>query len=176
MSFSHKDLSIRPLEREDLPWLQELRNSQNTWMFLTDINMVSLEQETLWFQQLQTDRSRKYFTVIENTTKDKVGIVRFTSIDYINRSICVGADISEDYRGRGYGKQVTELQLEYCFKFLNMNRAWLLVADFNTKAHHIYQSTGFKEEGRQRQALFREGKYYDYICMSVLANEYILKL
>ena len=171
MGFSHKELSIRPLERADLTWLQDLRNNEDTWMFLTDIRMVSMDQEIQWFEHLQQDQTRKYFTIIENATNNPVGVVRFTSIDWINRSICIGADILKNYRGRGFGRTITELQLEYCFNFLNLNRVWLLVADFNTKAHHIYESVGFKEEGRLREALYREGKYHDYICMSIIGKD-----
>jgi len=30
---------------------------------------------------------------------------------------------------------------------------------------------GFQHEGRQRQALFRDGEYHDVLLMSILADE-----
>lgn len=174
MSFILNNLSLRPLETTDLEWLQFCRNDQSTWNFLTDIQMVSLFQEEQWFKSTQSDPTKKYL-VIEDSSKlipPKIGIIKLTPIDWINRTICIGADIHPEMRGKGYGKGLWPLILKYCFHYLNMNRVWFLVAEFNERGIHIYKKTGFQEEGRMRQALYRDNKYYDYILMSMLKSEY----
>jgi RimJ/RimL family protein N-acetyltransferase len=89
-------------------------------------------------------------------------------IDYINRSIRVGGDIHKDYRGKGYGTKMFELIVSYCFNYLNSRRLWLMVLETNEKAIQLYKKIGFKEEGRQIEAVFKNGKYIDYLMMSKL--------
>jgi diamine N-acetyltransferase len=53
-----------------------------------------------------------------------------------------------------------------------MNRLWLLVLENNEPAKNLYKKMGFVNEGVQRQAIFKEGQYHDYIMMSLLRGEY----
>ncbi len=43
---------------------------------------------------------------------------------------------------------------------------------FNERAYKSYLKCGFKEEGRLRQRIFRNGKYHDEILMGLLREEY----
>jgi diamine N-acetyltransferase len=174
MSFILGSLSLRPLEKSDLQWLQAHRNDQSTWMNLTDIRMVSMDQEEQWFSGIQRDPARMCL-VIEDCSRlvpKSIGIIKLSQIDWINRSLSIAADIAPDSRGSGYGKALWPLILKYCFQFLNMNRVWFLVADWNSVGKHIYTKVGFKTEGVMRQALYRDGQYHDYILMGMLRSEY----
>lgn len=163
-------VSLRPLDNSDLEWLRSLRNDESTWTNLGDPKMVSDVQQQLWFNGLTADRTRMYLVVSYQDIA--VGIVRMTQIDLINRSACIGMDIASEYRGQGIGSKAYTMLIKYCFHVLNLHRIWLLVIDFNARARHLYESVGFQEEGRMRQAIYRNGQYHDYICMSILSSEY----
>ena len=62
--------------------------------------------------------------------------------------------------------------LRFIFEQMNMNKVKLNVFSFNPRALRMYQTCGFKEEGRLRQELFRDGKYHDIILMGLLREEY----
>jgi RimJ/RimL family protein N-acetyltransferase len=53
-----------------------------------------------------------------------------------------------------------------------MNRLYLLVLESNTIARALYDKVGLKTEGIQRKAVYKNGKYEDYIMMSILQEEY----
>lgn len=74
--------------------------------------------------------------------------------------------------GQGYGREALSLLQKFAFETLNLNRLELEVYDFNERGRRCYASCGFKEEGRLRQKMFKNGKYCDVIVMSVLAEEY----
>ena len=93
-------------------------------------------------------------------------------VDHINRSIRVGADVVPALRGKGFGKAIYSAIKKYCFDYLNMHRVWLAVLEANERAIGLYRKVGFKEEGRYREAVFRDGRYQDYILMSILEVEY----
>ena len=116
---------------------------------------------------------RRYYVVCDDG-HDFIGIVRNShdEIDKANRSIRVGADIVRELRGQGYGRKVYRLLKKYCFDYLNMHRVWLAVLDTNEAGRRLYESEGFEVEGRYREAIFRDGKYHDYILMSILEQQY----
>jgi diamine N-acetyltransferase len=83
--------------------------------------------------------------------------------------ILIGA---ADWWNKGYGTEVTELLTFYGFDRLNLNKVWLGVTDENKGGMRAYEKAGFRVEGRLRQELYRNSRYYDAIRMSVLRDEY----
>jgi RimJ/RimL family protein N-acetyltransferase len=161
---------FRVIEEKDLEWARILHNSPEVLYMLTDTSFVNEKQQQKWFEKISLDNSSRRLIIEFNN--ERIGIARLDDIDYINNSICVGLDIHKKFRGKGHGFKSFKVLLKYCFDELNMNRVWLLVADFNTKAFNLYKKLGFKEEGRQRERLYRNGKYNDYIMMSIIHSEY----
>jgi len=174
-----KELGFRPLEKEDLEAVRELRNDPTTWAALTSIGQISRAGQERWFEMLQHDTGRAYFSVFEVKRDhpvmyygDMVGVIRMDEIDINNRSVRVGCDVMPTMRGKGWGTMIMESILDFTFRQWNMHRAWLCVKSDNNIAHRLYTSAGFKEEGRMRAAIYRDGEYTDYIVMSILRDEY----
>ena len=169
--FIYEGLTLRTLEENDLERIRKLRNDPSTWTMLSDITLIDSEMQKRWFQQVRADNSKKYY-VFFNKEHDFIGIVRTDEIDWINRSIRIGADVVPNLRAKGYGSKVFRLLKKYCFDYLNMHRIWLAVLDYNEIALKLYEKQGFKVEGRYRESIFRDGSYHDYIIMSILEQEY----
>ena len=162
--------NIRIIEAKDIDWARKLHNDPEVLFMLTDSTFVSEIQQKVWYERLSlSNSSRRYVIEYEG---ENIGLIRLDDIDLLNRSICVGLDIKKKYRRNGHGYHSFKLLIKYCFDELNMNRIWLLVASFNINAIGLYNKLGFKEEGRQRERLFRNGKYSDYIMMSILRSEF----
>jgi len=140
-------------------------------MNLGNIEMIGLRQEKEWFERMLSTRTARYY-ILYSAEIDFIGIVRTDEIDYINRSIRVGGDLLLEHRGQGHGTRMFELLKKYCFDYLNMNRMWLLILETNEVAIKLYEKAGFVEEGRQRHAIYRDGRYVDYVMMSLLRSEY----
>ncbi|MBO4921592.1 MAG: GNAT family N-acetyltransferase [Lachnospiraceae bacterium] len=59
--------------------------------------------------------------------------------------------VDETKRGKGYGKRMLELGLQYAFKILKAKKVTIGVFENNTPAYACYKSLGFKEaEGEER--------------------------
>lgn len=163
-------LSLIPLEERHLETLRQLRNSPNTWYFLTSTLPIKPKSQLRWFEGLCRDKNRLYFA-IEKRGKF-VGIVRSDEWDMTNQSVRIGADVVPKYRRQGIATKTYKLLLNYLFNQANIHRVWLLVAEFNKPAIALYKKLGFKKEGAQRQALWRNGNWHDYLMMSLLRKEY----
>ena len=177
--FWHNDIGFRPVEEGDLEDIRRLRNEPSTWIQLTTIGQISQEQQKSWFEKISKANDCAYFSVFKeikdfpiSTEGDFLGIIRFDQMDSINRSVRVGCDVVPEERGKGWGTRIFEAILEFCFNESNFHRLWLCVLENNEIAMKLYKSAGFKEEGRHRQAIWRDGKFKDYIVMSLLEDEY----
>jgi len=168
--FKSQGIYMRPIERADLKQMVKLRSSPDVWMHLGDIRMISLHEQEQWYEEMLDDITRCYY-IVGTQGVNFIGIVRLDEIDTINRSIRVGGDLFPEFQGQGYGQKMMELIKRYCFRFLNVHRIWLLVLDTNERAKKVYRQAGFIDEGRQREAIFRDGRYVDYLMMSILRTE-----
>jgi len=101
-----------------------------------------------------------------------VGVVRIDNKDYKNSSVQIGLDIASAHRRQGIATKVYKYLLTFFFDKLEMNRISLKVLETNLGAKRIYEKLGFIQEGIERQAIYRDGKFIDYILMSVLRDEY----
>jgi diamine N-acetyltransferase len=75
-------------------------------------------------------------------------------------------------QGQGVGRACLRLLAQLAFRDLGAHRFWLDVRARNVRAHALYASEGFVEEGRLREAV-RAGAGYDtLIVMSLLDREH----
>lgn len=162
--------SFRFLAEEDLEWARALHNDPNVLKMLTDPRQVSLEGQVHWFQGLQKSVSSCRLVVEKHG--EKIGLVRIDQIDPWNFNLCLGMDIVSEHRGQGHARPIYLSLFDFIFDGMGFNRIWLLVAEYNEVARHLYTRLGFKEEGCHRKALYKEGSYFDYILMGVLREEY----
>lgn len=102
-----------------------------------------------------------------------IGFTALYRIEWNNRSARLAIGIGDDKdRGKGYGSDALALIIRYGFHELNLNRIALEVIEYNETARRAYLKAGFREEGRQRSAVLRDGTHYDLISMSILAEEW----
>ncbi len=167
MMFKHKTISLRPIERGDLAFLRRLHNDPTTIANLTDTILVNEIQQERWFESVCTSASSMRLAVLDEGD-EIIGCVRLDHYDPRNRSIQAGGDIAKSHRGKGFGSLMFEACIAYVFGVMNCRRAYLSVLETNVVAIGLYKKYGFKEEGRSTQAIYRDGKYLDYINMYLL--------
>ena len=78
----------------------------------------------------------------------------------------------KSYWGKGYATEATQLLLAYAFEVLNLHKVYLGVNAAQGNAVRVYEKAGFVREGRLRDEIYRNGRYYDAIRMSILKSEY----
>jgi len=114
------------------------------------------------------------YSIVELPDWRLIGFTTFSSLDGDNGSVLFHITIGERAAwGRGLGTEVTELMLGHAFERLGLHRVGLSVFSYNLRAIRAYEKAGFKIEGRQREAIMRDGIYWDEIQMGVLAAEWL---
>jgi diamine N-acetyltransferase len=166
---------LRPAERADLPlfvaWLSDARTTAT----LAIVAPLSLAQEEAWFERTVAaqGRDRWHFVICRQEDDRPVGVCGLDDLDLVNGSSPFGIFIgAEADRGQGYGSDATAAILRFAFESIRLERVWLDVYDFNTRAIDVYERAGFVHEGTLRHALWREGRWIDVHRMAILADEW----
>jgi RimJ/RimL family protein N-acetyltransferase len=112
----------------------------------------------------------------ERSTGRLIGTCAFSQLDGENGSALYHITIGEkDAWGHGYGTEATMLMLEHAFTVLRLHRVALAVFEFNERAIRSYRACGFVVEGRAREAIWRDGRWWDEITMSILDSEWVAR-
>ena len=164
---------LKDVMDEDHEWLVELHNDPLVLRNITNSQPITLDGHLEWWKSINGKKEIRKIFYVDNV---RAGFCKFYNIDYINHNCVLGADLHKDYRGKHLAKPMWQLMLDFCFNELNLQRVSLTTAEYNLVARHVYYSVGFKYEGRMEKSLYRDGKYYDQICMRLLKWEYELEV
>jgi RimJ/RimL family protein N-acetyltransferase len=77
-----------------------------------------------------------------------------------------------EYIGRGYGTDAMRVIVGYGFRELGLHRSALSVTEFNQAGIRAYEKAGFTVEGRRRESVLHDGRWYDNLLMSILDYEW----
>lgn len=101
-----------------------------------------------------------------------VGAIHLWGARPKDRCATLGIGLVREHTGRGYGTDATHVVVNYAFREMGLHRIQLTVMPFNQAGIRAYEKAGFVEEGRHRDAIWHDGRWYDEVLMSVLEHEW----
>jgi len=136
----------------------------------------SIKKYKEWLEKdlVETEKSDNFFFLIRTLVEGRlIGLVGLDGILWNQGTAWVGIGIGErEYWGKGYGTDAMCTILRYGFDELNLHRVSLNVFEYNQRAIHSYEKSGFTVEGRMRQCLRRDGQRWDLIYMGILREDW----
>ena len=116
----------------------------------------------------------RLFAIHLKDEREPIGVLSLMNISEANASAELSIIVGHpEDRHHGYGAEAIATLLDYAFGERGLNRVGLSVFEFNEDAISAYAKLGFREEGRLRRALKRDGAFHDAILMSVLKDEWV---
>lgn len=174
MELRGKKVLLRAVEEEDLEMLRVLTNDPEYekmivgWAF-----PVSRKDQEEWFANCKNDEHRLRYTIV--TEEDgPVGMIGLRDIDWKN-GVASGLGMriaKKEIRTKGLATDAWMALMRYAFEELRLNRINGSALEYNAISQHVCKKVGFKEEGRQRQAIYKNGKYHDLILFGCLKSDY----
>lgn len=163
---------LRRIEREDIPTFVRWFSDPEVRSFLLVNSPISHAQEEKWFERKLEDDDSELFA-IETLDGNHIGNIELMDFQRIHRRAELGVVIGEkEYWGQGYGSDAIHALLRFGFEELNLHRIQLRVYEDNERGIRAYRKCGFQLEGRLRDAIYRQGRYYDLLMMGILAHEF----
>jgi UDP-4-amino-4,6-dideoxy-N-acetyl-beta-L-altrosamine N-acetyltransferase len=170
-----KRIQLRAIEAEDLPLLVKWRNDPNVYKYFFEHEPLSLVMQRRWFESLLQKSDEKLWIIETIRERKAMGTIGLVHIDLRNRKAEIGRILiyDEEYRLGGYGSEAECLVLLYAFEHLGLHRLYCEVFADNERGIQIHKRFGFKEEGKFREYVFKDGKYRDVIYLALLKSEYL---
>jgi len=169
---------LRALEPNDHLIVNKWRN-QKELQVLTSGTLfpVSVEKERLWATSKSLENYKEiYWAICLLSDSRMVGYISLNNIDYIHRKADWGGIMvgDEDARNNNVAFEATFLMLDFAFSQLNLRRVvgyWLAE---NLSSIMLGRSLGFQKEGLLRSSIYKNGKYYDQVIMSILSEDFFI--
>ena len=168
-------VALRRPVQTDLPsvvaWYRDPEIAQLTRYQTRQMSQPEIER---FFQVRMLAPDALAYSIVELPSKRLIGFTTFSALDGDNGSVMFHITIGErDAWGRGLGTEATQLMLHHAFDRLGLHRVGLSVFSYNTRAIRAYEKAGFRVEGRLREAIQRQGTYFDEVQMGILADEWV---
>ncbi|MFO8034511.1 MAG: GNAT family protein [Candidatus Bipolaricaulota bacterium] len=166
---------LRAMEREDISTFMRWFNDPEVRRYLLMYEPMSRVKEERWFEEM-LQRKGEFLYAIDAETEAgwvTIGNLGLHRVDWKNRTATLGIVLGEKaYWGQSYGTDAARTMLRFAFHELNLHRVELETHSFNPRAQRCYEKLGFRHEGTRREALYREGRYYDSYTMAILREEF----
>lgn len=168
-----RNVNLRPIEKEDVPlitrWVNDpdVRHLVNHWL------PSNKEEEAKWVDNLEKKKDTDIVLLIELADGRPIGLMGLHRINWRDRVATTGALIGEkDCWGRKLGSEAKMLLLHHAFRTMNLRKICSSVIAFNERSRRYSLRCGYKEEGVQKEHIFRDGKYWDMILLAVFQEDF----
>ncbi|MCL6449903.1 MAG: GNAT family N-acetyltransferase [Acetobacteraceae bacterium] len=172
-----KSVRLRPVEPEDAAalhrWGQdwEVQRLGSGGPDVVPARPMAYYRE--WIKALAGKKDAHAFMIVERDGGRAVGFIQLRNVDQRDRCCELSIEIGEkDCWGKGYGREAVRLALGLAFEELGLNRVGAACHEFNPRAIRCFEAAGFRREGVYRAALFRDGRFWADVQLSILAGEY----
>lgn len=176
----------KPVLRGEMVVLRPVHggDADGVWDLVNDAEGNRLTGTTRTFTRVEVDewcasvadRPGRIDWAITHATDEYLGEIVLNEIDEHHRRANLRLAMRPGQRGRGFGGEAISLVLAHAFgevpDGLGLHRVSLDVLSINPRARMLYESRGFVEEGRLREA-HRDGDFWcDAIVMALLEDDY----
>jgi hypothetical protein len=126
-------------------------------------------------QAKEADEERDLFSFAIRTKEDDrlIGFARLFAVEWTHgvARVLVGIGDPNDRR-RGFGGEALQMLLRYAFDELNLYRITATTFEYNTAAIDLLKRCGFVLEVTRREAVQRDGRYWDFLGFGLLRDEW----
>lgn len=167
--------ALRPVEEEDLPFLQSMMNDQEIAHLVGGFGFpVSLAAQREWFQRARSNARTQRWIVVERDGETPLGMTGLWDIDWHSRSALTALKLARAAkRGKGLGTDAIRTVVAYAFDQVGLHRLWSEILVYNEASRRAYvDKVGFRIEGTNKQAVFKDGVFHDQFRIAMLAEEY----
>lgn len=170
-----KQVRLRAMEASDLERVYEWINDRDVTRFLMARYPMSRSDEERWLAESSGKNGfeRDVRLAIETLDGVHIGNIGLHAVRPEDRTCELGIMIGDkSYWSNGYGTDAIVTLLRFAFHQMNLHRVALGVFPYNQRGIACYRKCGFVEEGRHRDDVYRDGRYWDVIRMGILRNEF----
>lgn len=163
-------VQLRPVTEADLPhYVRWFNDPAVVGLLITEVSAATETTEWVWLHSKLADPTERLWSMEVDGRLIGNCALHLRGEQGAELGILIG---EKDAWSQGYGTDTVRQLLAIAFGELGLWRVWLRTRGSNGRAVRCYQKAGFRQEGVQRQAIWRQGQWVDVMLMAILRSEW----
>jgi ribosomal-protein-alanine N-acetyltransferase len=122
-----------------------------------------------WFKQIWEEETGIWWGICYKETPERMlGACGLNGWNKTHNLAEIGYWLLPSYQRQGIMNEAVSSMLQYAFRHMKMHRVHAIVEPENTSSVRLLEQLGFLQEGHQRDAEFKNGKYIDLLLFGLL--------
>lgn len=152
------------LTSEEKEMVRNWRNDKRIRRYMYQANIISKIEHINFVEKLKNETKDFYWLVNDN--ENYIGVIYLNKVDFIHKHAYLG--IYANPKLKGVGSILMDCLKKLAFKIAKLHTLKLEVIETNERAIKFYKKHSFKEEGRLKEFVYRDGRWLDVIVMGVV--------
>jgi RimJ/RimL family protein N-acetyltransferase len=165
---------LTELDRSNAETIRNWLNDPEVHRFLLVGHIPLTREEEERYYDSQAAASGAYNFEIHVASDGRfIGHVGLKDVSLIHRCGEIGVVIgSKEDWGKGYGADAIVTCLRFAFLTLGLHSVSIRTEERHERARELYARIGFVETGREREVIYRDGRFHDHIVFDMLDSEF----
>lgn len=164
-----KEVYLRPITHEDTDLIVKWRNQENVIKYFFYRKEFTREGHERWLREKVETGQVVQFVVCMKENDRPVGSTFLRDIDMDHKKAEYGFFLGEaDVRGRGIGKDILSMTVDYAFNTLGLHRVYARAYETNKPSVGCFLHCGFTKEGLLKDSVFADGSFHNVVVMGLI--------
>ncbi|EXK36041.1 hypothetical protein FOXG_14491 [Fusarium oxysporum f. sp. lycopersici 4287] len=89
-----------------------------------------------------------------------------------HRTAEIGISLIKEHQGKGYGREAVNWMVDWGFRHAGLHTIGITTTNYNPRGVYLYENIGFRLEGRRRDTIWMNRKWYDLIEFGMTEDEW----
>ena len=167
---------LRAFEPGDYIQINKWRNNRKLQeLTAATFYHISSETDKAWvIEKMKFSQKEFYFAICAKETDQFIGYCSLVDVDYVHRKCNWGGIVIGERRegGKNDAFEAAFLLMQYTFNELNLNRVMGYWLEGHEGSLKMAKRLNFQHEGMLRQSVFKNGRWYNQLVMSLLKSDF----
>ncbi|KAK2924931.1 hypothetical protein FoTM2_015209 [Fusarium oxysporum f. sp. vasinfectum] len=105
---------------------------------------------------------------IDSVVNSLLGVAIFAH----HRTAEIGISLIKEHQGKGYGREAINWMVDWGFRHAGLHTIGITTTNYNPRGVYLYENIGFRLEGRRRDTIWMNRKWYDLIEFGMTEDEW----
>ncbi len=164
-----KNIKLRALEPEDLPFLFDTENNQDFWEISGTVSPFSkhiLKQYISNAHQSIFEAQQLRFVIDLNNTP--IGMIDLFDFEPLHHRAGIGIIILPKFKNQGHASEALDLLISYSFNQLQLHQLYANITTDNDHSIQLFTQKKFKEVGCKKDWIYTKNTYKDELLFQLI--------
>lgn len=167
--YTSNNISLRKADIKDAEALLILRNEGHYSRHSITLGNITTQEK--WIEAISSEtHCPRHLLLMASIENHDFGLFKLFNIDWQSRKAEVGWDVFIEFRGKGKGKALVKVGVEFAFNILNLRRLDAQILKTNEISLKCAKHAGFEIEGCQKRAIYKNNDYIDNFILGLVKD------